>query len=174
MKTFNTILTLRRDNDYNYAKVKESFIPANGEVCLVDTSRSGLRAVIGDGKTPFSQLSFFDEIFLKGYYLEGQFYKDNHYLKVYEPLDNKLYIDIAANILYYYNGEEYQKLSGSGGAIETLPTATSKIPGVMKIYNAVGQNTDGTMTQKAITDELNEKFEITLSPEEELVIFTND
>jgi hypothetical protein len=44
----------------------------------------------------------------------------------------------------------------------------------MKIYDTIGQNTDGTMTQKAITDELNEKFEITLSPEEELVIFSND
>lgn len=174
MKTFNTILTLRRDNDYNYAKVKETFIPANGEICLVDTSRSGLRAIIGDGKTPYGQLSFFDEIFLKGYFLENQFYKDNHYLEHYEALINKLYIDIATNILYYYDGEKYQKLSGSGGAIETLPTATSKIPGVMKIYDTIGQNTDGTMTQKAITDELNEKFEITLSPEEELVIFSND
>lgn len=32
----------------------------------------------------------------------------------------------------------------------------------MKLYNTIGQNEDGTMTQKAITDELNEKIEIEL------------
>ena len=42
----------------------------------------------------------------------------------------------------------------------------------MKLYNGVGQNTDGTMTQKAITDELDTKVELTLKEEEELVIFS--
>jgi hypothetical protein len=53
MKKFNAVLQLRRDNDYNYAKIAESFIPAKGEICLVDTARSGLRVVCGDGATPF-------------------------------------------------------------------------------------------------------------------------
>ena len=30
----NAILRLRRDNHYNYAKIKDTFIPANGEICL--------------------------------------------------------------------------------------------------------------------------------------------
>ena len=33
----NAVLRLRRDNDYNYAKIANSFVPANGEICLVDT-----------------------------------------------------------------------------------------------------------------------------------------
>ena len=41
---FNGILRLRRDNDYNYARIENTFIPANGEVCLVDTANMGLRA----------------------------------------------------------------------------------------------------------------------------------
>jgi hypothetical protein len=53
-----------------------------------------------------------------------------------------------------------------------LPTATATIPGVMKLYNTIGQNTDGTMTQKAITDELDDKVEIELNMDEELLIFT--
>ena len=43
-----TIIRLRRDNDYNYAKIKDTFIPASGEVCLVDTAKQGLCAVVGD------------------------------------------------------------------------------------------------------------------------------
>ena len=42
----------------------------------------------------------------------------------------------------------------------------------MKLYDTVGTNTDGTMTQKAITDELDDKVEIQLNKDEELLIFT--
>ena len=41
-KRVEAIFKLRRDNDYNYEKVKDTFIPAKGEVCLVDTARLGL------------------------------------------------------------------------------------------------------------------------------------
>ena len=58
----NAIIRLRRDNDYNYNKIKDRFIPANGEICLVDTARDGLRAVCGDGKTPFGQLKYIGDI----------------------------------------------------------------------------------------------------------------
>ena len=57
----NAVLRLRRDNDYNYAKIKDSFIPANGEICLVDTAREGLRAVCGDGINTFGQLEFLND-----------------------------------------------------------------------------------------------------------------
>ena len=64
----NAVLRLRRDNDYNYAKIKDSFIPANGEICLVDTARDGLRAVCGDGVSTFGQLNFLADFIKKGYY----------------------------------------------------------------------------------------------------------
>ena len=41
-KLFNTIIRLRRDNDYNYAKIKDTFVPAKGEPCLVDTAKKAL------------------------------------------------------------------------------------------------------------------------------------
>lgn len=49
----------------------------------------------------------------------------------------------------------------------------------MKLYSTTGENVDGTMTQKAITkelnsinDELDDKVEISLKKDEELLIFT--
>jgi hypothetical protein len=58
----NVVIRLRRDNDYNYKKIKDTFIPENGEICLVDTARDGLRAVCGDGKTTFGELPFINDI----------------------------------------------------------------------------------------------------------------
>jgi hypothetical protein len=51
--------------------------------------------------------------------------------------------------------------------------ATASVAGVVKLYNQTGQNTDGTMTQKAITDELNEKIEIQIDEATETVYFGN-
>ena len=35
---------------------------------------------------------------------------------------------------------------------ETLPTATENIAGIAKLYQNGGQNTDGAISQKAVTD----------------------
>jgi hypothetical protein len=60
-----------------------------------------------------------------------------------------------------------------------LPTASETVLGVLKLYNTTGDNTDGTMTQKAITseleninEELDTKVELRLKEDEELVIFS--
>jgi hypothetical protein len=42
----------------------------------------------------------------------------------------------------------------------------------MKLYTTIGDNEDGTMTQKAITDELDDKVEVEINKDEELLIFT--
>ena len=57
---------------------------------------------------------------------------------------------------------------------ERIPAASETILGIMKLYQTTGQNTDGTMSQKAITDELDDKFEVTLNIGEEMIIFTQD
>ena len=85
---------------------------------------------------------------------------------------NILYIDIPTSGMYYFDGQKYQELGRS--SVPTANQATEQTAGIMKLYSTTGQNTDGTMTQKAITDELNEKVEITLNIEEELIIFEND
>lgn len=172
---FNSIIRLRRDNDYNYDLIKDSFIPANGEVCLIDTSRRGLRAKVGDGKTVFSQLEYTDaqiysaieSIVIRGYYKDGEFYADSLYSNKINPVTTSIYINISGNNIYTYNGTIFEELSGQ------VSNASSTNAGIMRLYNEQGQNTDGTMTQKAITDELNEKIEIQIDEETETVFFGN-
>ena len=60
-KLIESIIRLRRDNDYNYERIKNTFIPANGEVVLVDTAKDGLRAKVGNGINTYAELHFTDE-----------------------------------------------------------------------------------------------------------------
>lgn len=166
-KQFKTIIRLRRDNDYNYAKISTTFVPANGEVCLVDTATHGLQAVIGDGISSFSQLPYAFSCIEKGYFYEGKFYKDSAHTEELLKSDLKIYIDIPSGVLFAYQNEEFIASSGTVPASETTA-------GVMKLYSTTGANIDGTMTQKAITDELREKVEVTLNTSEELLIFTQE
>lgn len=171
----NAILRLRRDNDYNYAKIKDTFIPQNGEICLVDTARNGLRAVCGDGVSTFGQLDYICESFFQGYYSEllDNFYKDKDFINELEKRENVIYLDYDSNQLFYYNGIGYTQIK------EVIPHASENIFGIVKLYSDTGDNVDGTMTQKAITEELNSvnkeldtKVEISLKEDEELVIFS--
>lgn len=161
----NAILRLRRDNDYNYAKIKDTFIPADGEICLVDTAREGLRAVCGDGVTPFGQLTFLNDLIQRGYYSDGSFYEDSFLSKELIKSTIRIYIDLTTHHLYYFDGEKFVAIEGK------IPVATAELPGIMKLYNSVGSNIDGTMTQKAITDELNTKVEMKLIEEDEMIVF---
>lgn len=173
---FKGIIRLRRDNDYNYDRIKNTFIPADGEVCLIDTSTSGLRAKVGDGETVFGKLPYTDEnilsqinnIIVRGYYKDGAFYADPNFANLIEGSISKLYIDIPQSKLFTYNGTSYETLGGN------IPNATADTYGVMKLYSTTGQNVDGTMTQKAITDELDEKIEMQVDVDEEMIIFGKD
>ena len=165
----NAILRLRRDNDYNYAKIKDTFIPANGEICLVDTARYGLRAVCGDGVSTFGQLEYIGESFQQGYwdYITEKFYKDKNLTQeIVDKRENVLYLDIDSSQLYYYTGSQFKLIELN------LPTASETVLGVLKLYDSVGDNIDGTMTQRAITEELDTKVELSLKEDEELVIFS--
>ena len=165
----NAILRLRRDNDYNYAKIKDTFIPANGEICLVDTARYGLRAVCGDGVSTFGQLEYIGESFQQGYwdYITEKFYKDKNLTQeIVDKRESVLYLDIDSSQLYYYTGSEFKLIELN------LPTASETVLGVLKLYDSVGDNIDGTMTQRAITEELDTKVELSLKEDEELVIFS--
>lgn len=171
-----SVIALRRDNDYNYKKIENTFIPVNGEVCLVDVAGYGLRTKVGDGISTFAQLPYADETILqninslivKGYFYQGQFYSDANHTELIEGEVGRIYIDAISSKLYTYNGINYETQNGS------LPNATAEIAGAVKLYDQVGQNIDGTMTQRAITNELNEKFEMDVIEEEEMVIFDVD
>lgn len=169
-KILNATICLRRDNDYNFDAIRDTFIPANGEVVLVDTATKGLRAKVGDGVSTFAELQYIDDDVRKsvqqGYYSNNIFYKDITMHTVMAPMINKIYIDKISSQVYYYNGVEYIQIEG------ILHNATDVMPGAMKLYNTVGYNIDGTMTQKSITDELDVRYKTTVDTEQELLVFT--
>ncbi len=170
MKRIDAIIQLRRDNDYNFEAVKNTFIPLNGEVVLVDTARDGLRAKVGNGYSTYAELNFTDEdlrnAVLHGYLYEGKFYRGSDHSVQMVPMINKIFIDDSTRKIYFYNGESYQNIQ------TTFTTASSIEPGLVKLYATTGQNTDGTMTQKAITDELDLRYKATIDGENELLVFS--
>ena len=164
IKRVEAIFKLRRDNDYNYEKVKDTFIPAKGEVCLVDTARLGLCVKVGDGVSTYGSLEYVNTIFQMVTFVEGKAFVND---KEIAPSGNKIYIDANnTNDLYYYNGVEFV-LIGPG----SLPAASAETAGIMKLYSTTGENVDGTMTQKAITDELNTKVSASVNLEDETIVF---
>lgn len=164
-KLINTTIKLRRDNDYNYSRVADSFIPMKGEPVLVDTEQYGLRFKIGDGVTPYGALAYTDDnnnVVLLGYYLNSKFYTDSTYTVELEKSESKLYIDKNAHAVYIWGGENYIPLS---------PEATETVAGMMKLYQTSGNNTDGTMSQKVITEGVNAiKLELDEQDKECLVL----
>lgn len=162
----NVTLRQRRDNDYNYAKVQDTFIPAKGEIVLVDTAHNGLRSKIGDGISTYAELDYVDKdiaanIVIRGYLEDNVFYSNG--IAVI-PTAHQLFID-NKGIIYIYNTEEglYQSV--------TAVTASAEQAGIVKLYSSTGDNIDGTMTQKAITEALSEKVSISADSENELLTF---
>ena len=163
MKTINTIIQLRRDNEFNYPT---TYVPRNGEVLLIDTPTKGLQVKVGNGTSTFTQLDYYaSDIIVRGYYFEDKFYSDNNHENLITGSNLKIYVDISTSRLYIYNEEQYT-------IINTVPYASSTNAGILKLYDTTGSNTDGTMTQKAITDQLNTKISVTVEEENELAIFS--
>ena len=170
MNVLNAIIQLRRDNDYNFEKVKNSFIPANGEVVLVDTATEGLRAKVGDGYSTFAQLQYTDtdlrNTVLHGYFYQGNFYKDAMHKNLMVGMINKIYIDDTTRKLYFFDGSQYIVIN------DNIVTANAQTAGIVKLYGTTGQNVDGTMTQKAITDELDLRYKASIDSNNELLVFS--
>lgn len=159
-------VALRRDNYFNY---KADFVPQNGEICLVDTARDGLRVVCGDGKTKFESLEYVDNFIVKGFFVDDAFYEDKSGTTPIAGAVHKLYIDMVTQQMFVFDGEKYISAGG-----KQIANATSEIPGIMKLYDTLGQNTDGTITQRLFTDEINQKIEMDVVPEDEMLIFDHD
>jgi hypothetical protein len=72
----------------------------------------------------------------------------------------------------------YIKGDGTSHSFETQDTnteyflATDKVTGLTKLYSTTGNAEDGTMTQKAITEELNKKVGVSVAESQQRLIFT--
>ena len=159
-KVLDVVLQLRRDTEANYALVADTFVPANGEICLVDTVNDGLRFKVGDGVTAFGQLAYYEgggsagsDTILLGYYFNGKFYTDSTYTVELTKGVKHIYRDLNANgKLYVWDGSKFTPVTQE---------ATEDAAGIVKLYQTHGVNTDGAMSQKAVTDGVNAiKFEL--------------
>lgn len=120
-----------------------------GELFIVDT-KDGVKTKVGDGNSFFNDLDYLNDFLQMGYYLNGKFYKDSTYTTQLTGSVSCLYVDLnekVNNHLYYFTGSEYIRASGEA-------FATSESAGIMKLYDVSGDNVDGTMTQRAITEGL--------------------
>lgn len=151
-KHMNAVLRLRRDRSFAYERL-QSFIPRDGEVCIVDTSREGIRIKIGDGMTQYKQLPYVDfGIVLRGYLHEGSFYPNRNYLEE-EKLDTtaSIYIDRVQDKIYYYDENQYKEIGVNA------PNASADTPGIMKLYDTWnGLASDGSVTQEALKEKFDE------------------
>lgn len=146
--TFYTRIKIRRTNDYNYSP---DFIPLQGELCLVDTALNGLQLKVGDGDTTFANLPYehlsTESPIQLGYYFDDDFYKDAGLTIPINKTSDWFYVDLGTMVGYIFTNGHFAEVKAN------VPAATSSIEGIMKLYSQTGYNTDGTMTQKAITDE---------------------
>ena len=79
-----------------------------------------------------------------GYYYADVFWKEAAHINRLPDYVQSIYMDVPNKELYCYDTSlhKYKKF---------LQKATPTVPGIMKLYNDSGENTDGTMTQKSIT-----------------------
>lgn len=167
-KQVNSTIRLRKDTQSNYNLIKDTFIPHSGEVCIVTGSNGRNRAKIGDGVSKFSELRFVDEdtaqeLIVHAYYRNSKFYTDSTYTVECEKSEYKLYIEIGGNNnVYIYNmsDDKYHAI------VESIPKASENIYGIVKLYGTKGINTDGAMTQKAVSDILDTKIEAQIYDED--------
>ena len=85
--------------------------------------------------------------------------------------DKKTILEIIQSVeekaiitLYVNHTEGVIKYTTGDGTVKELP--------IIKLYNSTGNNEDGTMTQKAITEELNKKVGVTVKEDAHSLVFT--
>lgn len=107
---------------------------------------------IGDGSTAWNDLEYFDGdgsgafCVYRGYYYNGHFYSDSTYAEDKRLPESTSCVYVDENVkgtVYTWDGDSFQR---------STQDASDTQAGILKMYSTGGQNIDGTMTQKAITN----------------------
>lgn len=102
---------------------------------------------IGNGTNAWTDLEYIGENqVLSGYYFNESFYTDSTYTIELTKHTGTIYIDLNNYGGYTWTGFAFTPLT---------PQATADLAGVMKLYQAHGENTDGAMSQKVVTEGVN-------------------
>lgn len=151
---------------------------ATNEAFGVSMAGKGISAVNGvynldfntldNNSIPIEKVQWENAIVVRGYLYNGEFYQDEDHRIKYVPYEYKIYVDITSSTIFIYNGENYIS------AIANVPFASDTLPGILKLYQNTGLNTDGSISQKIVTDELNQRFKMSTDDVEETIIFSNN
>lgn len=157
-----TKIQLRNDTSAAWS-TNGSLVLGKGEIAIENCTDGTNKIKIGDGTQTWANLPYLYAGAEVGYLSNNLFYKDSTYQETLIGYRNRIYVDLNSKKLYFYDGQNY---------LDTVPAASDSVPGIMKLYNTTGQNTDGTMTQKVITDQLNTKVGAEYDSSQELLIFS--
>lgn len=75
----------------------------------------------------------------RGYYYNDAFYNDTAHTTLIPASIDYIYIDNSTFSVYVYDGSKYVQIN------EADTPASDTTAGIMKLYNTVGNNTDGTI-----------------------------
>ena len=146
-KTFNTRIKSLHDVEANWQG--KDFTPLEGEIVVYDSDEAHVspRLKVGDGSCLLDNLPF-----------------------AVDYNETIISLSVDGTTVTYIKGD------GSVHSFETQDTdttyslGTDEATGLTKLYATVGNNTDGTMTQKAIKTELDKKVGVMVSAES--LVFT--
>jgi hypothetical protein len=111
------------------------------------------RVKYGDGATAWNSLAYPDSGAVSPF--KGLYVSEAALISAYPTADPGDYAYVDAGIgnpveVWGWDDEDYVWVN-TGNDGSTVPTADATTAGIMKLYVAVGANTDGTMTQAAIS-----------------------
>ena len=158
------VIQLRKDTELNFAKVAHKFIPADGEVCLVETTDFGIKTKIGNGVDYIGDLPYAEDgqAAIMGYYNSQYdcFFKEQTETNIIPAAVNTLYIDIPSSEVYHRLPDHFEKI------ISVAKVDLNKA-GLTKLYSGHGNNVDGAVTQKGFTNAIDEiKFKVSVEDSE--------
>lgn len=141
------------DGDISKGFLNNPFIPLDGELIIYDPDAiyTYKRFKFGDGVSTVVQLPF---------------------SLTANPNDSIIALEISGPEI------TYTRADGSTGTILNQDEAveyflaTDEITGLTRLYSTVGDNEDGTMTQKAIKTELDKKVGVAINDDLHRLIFT--
>ena len=126
------------------------------------------RLKIGDGSKEYKDLPYLDSdnLILEGYYDSEYdvFWKDEGKKNFYPRCTNKIYKDLKDELYYYLKDNHYTLV---------LKLASSTEYGLSKLYSDKGENEDGSINQKVLTELLNTKCEIVSFDDDTLSLKVN-
>jgi len=138
------------------AKLVDDKKPLKGEpIWETDTNK----IKVGDGVNDYADLPYLgaaeENIVIEGYYVQeyDTFFKESAHINPIIKKISKLYKDIPTGLFYYLSNNVYTGV---------YQIADETHYGVSKLYKSSGQNEDGSISQKIVTNSISSiEFKIT-------------